>query len=79
MSRSLTLFSAALLFAGCHAPEQPKPSAVLVCTVNGQQTYRSQPAKYWTTTDGGAWYDWNSQMYRQSAWESCHTEPDTTL
>lgn len=64
----------ALLLTGCVNAARD-PLVVLVCTIDGQETYRSAPSGDWYMQDGGGWVSQGYRhSYKQSYRESCRTE-----
>lgn len=68
----LALFVGVL--AGCDDPSGIA-DAQLVCAKDGRETYRSAPEVCWKSYRDNRWANcgWTKE-YRQSAFESCHTE-----
>jgi len=65
-----------ILLVGC-VPADRRAKTVLVCRVQGVETYRSDPEKCWTSLNGGRWVNCDhSKAYSQSVYESCIAGPE---
>ncbi len=70
----LIAIAAILFLAGCYNGPPGPGTYVLVCSIDGRETYRSLPKQYWKWA-GDLWSTRGERdQYKPSLMESCYTE-----